>query len=54
VLVHPIGSFNLFTIMTHEWRAIARDAAQANSWRDLLRRRFGRPGAMPVQSVATE
>ena len=44
-LVHPIGSLNPVTILSHEWRAIMRDATRAGSGRDLLRQCFGRPGA---------
>jgi len=43
-LVYPIGSLNPIVILSHEWRAIIRDAASACSGRDLLRQLFGPPG----------
>ena len=47
-LVHPIGSLNPITILSHEWRAIMRDATRAWTGRELLRQLFGRPGAVPT------
>jgi sterol desaturase/sphingolipid hydroxylase (fatty acid hydroxylase superfamily) len=44
-LVHPIGSRNPLKIAFHEWRAMARDAVRARSWRERLSQLFGRPRA---------
>jgi sterol desaturase/sphingolipid hydroxylase (fatty acid hydroxylase superfamily) len=54
-LVHPIGSLNPIRIVFHEWIAIARDVGGANSWRERLRRAFGRPSgsfAVPAPAIA--
>lgn len=43
-LAHPIASRNPVMLMFHEWIAILRDLRRARSWREALRRAFGRPG----------
>jgi sterol desaturase/sphingolipid hydroxylase (fatty acid hydroxylase superfamily) len=42
-----IGTFHLWTIFTHELRAILRDVRSARSWGDRLRYVFGPPGWAP-------
>ncbi|MBN9509190.1 MAG: sterol desaturase family protein [Alphaproteobacteria bacterium] len=43
-LVHPVGSLNPFSILFHEWIAMARGVVRAQSWRERLAQLFGRPG----------
>lgn len=44
-LVHPIGTLNPFTLVLHEWIAMARDLRNMPSWRGRLTQLFGRPEA---------
>lgn len=43
-LVHPVGSLNPLKLSFHEWIAIGRDVAHAQSWRERFTQLFGRPG----------
>ncbi len=52
-IVKNIGTFNPLRIAFHEWVAIAKDLAQAPSWRARLAYVFGQPGWSPDGSRQT-
>ncbi len=53
-LTKPVNSFNIWTLETHEYVAIARDVRSASGWRDRLGYIFGPPGWQPAhQAVGT-
>ena len=47
-LTKPIDTFNIWTLETHEYVAIARDVRSAPRWRDKLGYVFGPPGWEPA------
>ncbi|MGN5237955.1 MULTISPECIES: sterol desaturase family protein [unclassified Rhodococcus (in: high G+C Gram-positive bacteria)] len=49
-LTTPVGTFDIWDLQTHEYRAIARDWRSATSWRHKLGYAFGPPGWTPTQS----
>ncbi|MFD6860730.1 sterol desaturase family protein [Rhodococcus sp. NPDC060086] len=49
-LTTPVGTFDIWDLQTHEYKAIARDWRSAASWRDKLGYAFGPPGWAPVKS----
>lgn len=51
-LTKPVGTFNVWTLQTHEYVAIARDVRSAGSWRDRFGYVFGPPGWQPVGAGA--
>lgn len=51
-LVKPLLSNNPFVIGFHEWRALARDAWRARSWRERLLCVVGPPGQHPDAGTA--
>ncbi|MCK0093652.1 sterol desaturase family protein [Rhodococcus sp. F64268] len=48
-LTTPVGTFEIWKLQTHEYRAIARDWRSATCWRHKLGYAFGPPGWAPVQ-----
>jgi sterol desaturase/sphingolipid hydroxylase (fatty acid hydroxylase superfamily) len=46
-LTKPVGTFNIWTLQTHEYVAIGRDVRSARRWRDRLGFIFGPPGWQP-------
>lgn len=46
-LTTPVGTYNIWDLQTHEYRAIARDWRSASSWRHKLGYVFGPPGWAP-------
>lgn len=54
-LTKPVTTFNIWTLQTHEYAAIARDVRSAHRWRDRLGYIFGPPGWAPstAQQPAT-
>jgi sterol desaturase/sphingolipid hydroxylase (fatty acid hydroxylase superfamily) len=52
-LTKPVTTFNIWTLETHEYVAIARDVRSAAGWRDRLGYIFGPPGWEPARSVGT-
>jgi sterol desaturase/sphingolipid hydroxylase (fatty acid hydroxylase superfamily) len=50
-LTKQVATFNIWTLQTHEYVAIARDLRRARRWRDRLGYTFGPPGWTP-QTVA--
>ncbi|BBX08181.1 C-5 sterol desaturase [Mycolicibacterium aichiense] len=46
-LTKPVTTFNIWTLQTHEYAAIARDVRSARRWRDRLGYIFGPPGWAP-------
>ncbi|OMB95803.1 C-5 sterol desaturase [Mycobacterium sp. NS-7484] len=48
-LTKPVDTFNLWTLQTHEYVAIARDVRRARRLRDRLGYVFGPPGWQPAQ-----
>ena len=52
-LTTPVGSYNIWTLQTHEYAAIARDVRRAGSWRARLGYIFGPPGWSPTRRTAT-
>ncbi|MCV7343447.1 sterol desaturase family protein [Mycolicibacterium rhodesiae] len=46
-LTKPVTTFNIWTLQTHEYAAIARDVRSARRWRDRLGYVFGPPGWAP-------
>lgn len=53
-LTKPVNSFNIWTLETHEYVAIARDVRSAGRWRDRLGYIFGPPGWTPAPSAPTQ
>ncbi|MGW0019551.1 sterol desaturase family protein [Rhodococcus sp. NPDC003382] len=51
-LTKPVGTYNIWDLQTHEYRAIARDWRSASSWRDKLGYVFGPPGWVPADRSA--
>ena len=51
-LTKPVGTYNIWDLQTHEYRAIARDWRSASSWRDKLGYVFGPPGWAPADRSA--
>jgi sterol desaturase/sphingolipid hydroxylase (fatty acid hydroxylase superfamily) len=51
-LTKPVSTFNIWSLETHEYVAIARDVRRASRLRDKLGYVFGPPGWEPSQSVA--
>lgn len=47
-LTKPVNTFNLWTLQTREYVAIAHDVRSANRWRDRLGYVFGPPGWAPT------
>lgn len=50
-LTKPVDSFNIWTLQTHEYGAIARDVGRATRWRDRFGYVFGPPGWAPAEDV---
>jgi len=50
-LTKQIDTFDVWTLQTHEYVAIARDVRHARRWRDMIGYTFGPPGWAPPQSV---
>ena len=50
-LTKPVNTFNIWTLETREYVAIARDVRAATRWRDRLGFVFGPPGWEPAPSV---
>jgi sterol desaturase/sphingolipid hydroxylase (fatty acid hydroxylase superfamily) len=48
-LTKPVDTFNIWTLQTHEYVAIARDVRSASHWRDRLGYVFGPPGWQPAE-----
>ncbi|WP_304109298.1 sterol desaturase family protein [Mycolicibacterium bacteremicum] len=46
-LTKQVDTFNIWTLQTHEYVAIARDVRRARRWRDRLGYAFGPPGWSP-------
>lgn len=46
-LTKQVGTFNIWTLQTHEYAAIARDVRSARRWRDKFGYAFGPPGWAP-------
>lgn len=46
-LTKNIESYNIWTVITHEYRAMFRDVAKATTWRDRLGHVLRRPGWRP-------
>ena len=53
-LTKPVDTFNIWTLQTHEYVAIARDVRGASGWADRMRYVFGPPGWQPPGRVASE
>jgi sterol desaturase/sphingolipid hydroxylase (fatty acid hydroxylase superfamily) len=51
-LTKPVGTYNIWTLQTHEDAAIARDVRRATRWRDRLGYAFGPPGWQPARTPA--
>ena len=51
-LTKPVGTYNIWTLQTHEYAAIARDVRSATRWRDRLGYAFGPPGWQPSAPAA--
>ncbi len=51
-LTKPVNTFNIWSLETHEYVAIARDVRSATRWRDKLGYVFGPPGWEPSRSAA--
>jgi hypothetical protein len=51
-LTKPVNTFNIWSLETHEYVAIARDVRAAPQWRDKLGYVFGPPGWQPSRSGA--
>jgi sterol desaturase/sphingolipid hydroxylase (fatty acid hydroxylase superfamily) len=49
-LTTPVGTYNIWTLQTHEYAAIARDVRRADHWRARLGYVFGPPGWAPAVS----
>ena len=50
-LTKPVNTFNIWSLETHEYVAIARDVRSATRWRDKLGYIFGPPGWEPSRSI---
>ncbi|WP_163801975.1 sterol desaturase family protein [Mycolicibacterium sediminis] len=50
-LTKQVDTFNVWTLQTHEYAAIARDVRRATRWRDRLGYVFGPPGWAPPAAV---
>ncbi len=48
-LTTQVDTYNIWTLQTYEYVAIARDVAAATSWRDRLGHIFGPPGWQPAR-----
>ncbi|TQF74867.1 sterol desaturase family protein [Rhodococcus spelaei] len=46
-LTKPVGTYNILTLQTHEYAAIARDVRAAGSWRERIGYLVGPPGWTP-------
>ncbi|EME23336.1 sterol desaturase family protein [Rhodococcus triatomae] len=46
-LTKPVGTYNILTLQGHEYAAIGRDVAAADTWRDKFGYVFGPPGWAP-------
>lgn len=46
-LTKQVDTYNIWTLQTHEYVAIARDVRRANRWRDRFGYAFGPPGWAP-------
>lgn len=51
-LTTPVATYNIWTLQTHEYAAIARDVRRATRWRDRLGFAFGPPGWQPAGAPA--
>lgn len=51
-LTKPVNTFNIWTLQTHEYTAIARDVRACARFRDRLGYIFGPPGWMPARRGA--
>ena len=51
-LTKPVNTFNIWTLETREYVAIARDVRSAGRWRDKLGYIFGPPGWEPARAEA--
>ncbi|WP_231744844.1 sterol desaturase family protein [Mycobacterium sp. IS-1590] len=49
-LTKQVDTYNIWTLQTHEYVAIARDVARARRWRDKLGYLFGPPGWAPART----
>jgi hypothetical protein len=47
-LTKPVNTFNIWTLQTREYVAIAHDVRAATRWRDRLGYVFGPPGWQPT------
>lgn len=47
-LTKPVGTFNIWTLQTHEYRNIARDVAASRSWKERVGYVVGPPGWTPA------
>ncbi len=52
-LTKQVSTYNVWTLQTHEYVAIARDVRRADRWRDRLGYAFGPPGWAPRTSTLT-
>ena len=48
-LTKPVDSYNLWTLQTHEYLAMARDIRAAGRWRDRMGYLVGPPGWQPTE-----
>ncbi|MFD1812000.1 sterol desaturase family protein [Rhodococcus gannanensis] len=46
-LTKPVGTYDILTLQSHEYAAIGRDVAAADTWRDKFGYVFGPPGWTP-------
>lgn len=51
-LTKPVDTYNIWSLETHEYVAIARDVRSARRWRDKLGYVFGPPGWQPTTPSA--
>ena len=51
-LTKPVDTYNLWTLQTHEYRAMARDIRVARRWRDRMGYLMGPPGWAPARREA--
>lgn len=52
-LTKPVGTYNIWTLQTHEYVAIARDVRRATRWRDRIGYALGPPGWQPARDAAS-
>lgn len=53
-LTKPVNTFNIWTLQTREYVAIAHDVRAANGWRQRLGYIFGPPGWEPKRNLRSE